>query len=190
MFYTSIVLKCLDNDGNELQRTKTCEPKDEYCYFEIEDNKTSSIERDCATKEKYGKLHEFFHNSTTYNPEYGCFVCRKYGGCKDKGNNLHEDMDENEMKCYCNTDDCNNRFDFHCRAIITKSPQTDIEFCSDRISGQYRHTAGLGRETSESDMNATTFGISTSSSGNIKIISQSKQFLLMLLITMFSFQMF
>ena len=158
-----------------------CEPKDEYCYFEIEDNKTSSIERDCATKDKFGKLHEFFHNSSAYNSDYGCFVCKKSGGCKDKGNNLHEHMDENEKICYCNTNDCNNRFDFQTISTIGKSPQTDIEFESDRIPSNYRHTAGLGRETSESHMNTTAFAISTISNGNIKNISPSHRVLMILL---------
>ena len=111
-FCIFVVLKCLDHDGDELQTTKICEPKDKYCYFELKDNKTSSIERDCSTKDKFGKLHELFHNHTSYNPEYGCFICRKSGGCNEKGNDLHEDMDENEFRCYCNTQNCNNRFGF------------------------------------------------------------------------------
>ena len=162
-----------------------CEPKDKYCYFKIENNRTSSIERDCSTKDKFGKLHELFYNSSSYNPEVGCFICRKSGGCNDKGNNLHEDMDENEFKCYCNTEDCNGRLDLMSGRSIIRRSDTDVEYCTHRHLSDDMQTSGLGSETSESNKDTTTIVISTAATRNTKNIFPSNQFLLLFLIIYF-----
>ena len=166
-----------------------CEPKDKYCYFKIENNKTSSIERDCSTKDKFGKLQKLFYNNTGYNPDIGCFVCRKSGGCNDKGNNLHEDMDENEFKCYCNTENCNERLDLQDFRLTIFRDGTDVEYSTLGPREEWE-TSGLRRETSESNMKTTTFAISTSSNGNTKNIFSLNRLLLMLLMVIFSFKMF
>ena len=188
--YISLVLKCLDNDGDELQNTKHCEPKDKYCYFKIENNRTSSIERGCSTKDKFGKLHELFYNHSAYNPEAGCFICRKSGGCNDKGNNLHEDMDENESKCYCNTENCNERPDLlSWRASILRN-ETEIQYWTHRHLSDDKQTSGLGRETSESNTGTTKSATSTAVNVTTKNFSSSNRFLSMLLMIIFIFKMF
>ena len=118
------VLKCLDNDGDETQRPKECNPSEQYCSFKNEGTGSSNIERDCANRDDFDKLRRLF------NKDAGCFICRRPGGCKHVGMNAYEDMDENEMQCFCKTNNCNGKCKIRkCENTIRKAG-TDVEFCA------------------------------------------------------------
>ena len=122
---TKPVLKCLDNDGDETQRPKECNPSEQYCSFKNEGTGSSNIERDCANRDNFDKLRRLFNEDT------GCFICRKPGGCKHVGMNAYEDMDENEIQCFCKTNNCNEKCKIRkCENTIRKAG-TDVEFCAE-----------------------------------------------------------
>ena len=88
-----------------------------------------------------------------YNQDVGCFVCRKPGGCKDDG---YEDMDENEIQCFCKTKNCNQKCEIAMCKSTEKSSLTDVEICHDGCADLGGN--GMGNNENGNKTNGTAAG--------------------------------
>ena len=161
-------LECLDNDGDETQKTKPCKPDDQYCYFKNDGKELSNIERDCADRGDLDKLRRLF------NEDVGCFICRKPGGCKHVGIDSYEDMNENEIQCFCQEARCNGQCEITMCEVTSGEAGTDVEFCPEGCTepqsggnGSAITTNGFGTNEDSNGIDGTTVG-----GGNIPKVTQ------------------
>ena len=97
-------MNCHDHDDKE--RAKVCVLNTAFCVFEHQQNDPDGPDRDCAEHDDI-KLKNFYGIGNG-----GCVICNGPGNCEDP--NVEDDpgeLDMNEMKCFCNKDNCNQNYD-------------------------------------------------------------------------------
>lgn len=125
--------KCLDQSGKEAKKIASCHPGFEFCVFKKRDE---AIERGCPDRFDYAFQLFYMYEIPCLGICIGkpgmsvkdtmCLVCREPGGCKKylaedpptdpnlpPHHNHHSGdfkvthLEENEMICFCKTDECN-----------------------------------------------------------------------------------